>query len=69
MNNAGTVRRGELSATGRPLCPVCKCSVYSAAGIHPQCAAVRADKLATKRHNERKRRKAAGVQIEEWDDG
>lgn len=27
----------------RPLCPVCNESVYSRAGIHPQCAVIQAD--------------------------
>ena len=32
-------------ATARVRCPVCHESVYSRAGIHPQCAVVRADRV------------------------
>lgn len=32
-------------ATTRPKCPVCGQSVYSPAGIHPQCAQTQADQV------------------------
>jgi hypothetical protein len=31
------------AASSRPTCPVCHESVYSRAGIHPQCAVVQSD--------------------------
>ncbi len=33
----------DTPEAGRKICPVCNQSSYSAAGIHPQCAAVQAD--------------------------
>lgn len=32
-------RHIHVPASTRPRCPICKASVFSPAGIHPQCAA------------------------------
>ncbi len=34
----------QIAAPARRVCPVCRTSVYSLAGIHPQCAAKTAEK-------------------------
>jgi len=34
--------------TPRAICPVCRTTTYSLGGIHPQCAATRADKVPTR---------------------
>jgi hypothetical protein len=35
----------KLAGPERAVCPVCHTTSYSAGGIHPQCAALQADKL------------------------
>ena len=45
-------RHAPIIDPDRKLCPVCHQSVYSLAGIHPQCAVKRADALESQSRRE-----------------
>jgi len=48
----------KLVGPARAVCPVCRTTAYSAGGIHPQCAAVQADRLAPRMKPEAPKPKA-----------